>query len=132
MKVQHYSAVTPIPVEEIEDATQGLTIRRVISAVDGATDFTMETFEIRPGGYSAYHQHPWQHQVFVIKGAGVVTGEQGDTPFNVGDVIFIPPDEPHQFRNTGEDTVEFVCLVPQAALTAYYMDASDSTSADQG
>lgn len=124
MKVQHYSAVAPIPVEEIEEATQGLTIRRVISAVDGATDFTMEIFEIGPGGYSAHHAHPWEHQVFVIKGNGVVAGRQDETPFDAGDVIFIPPNEPHQFRNTGDETVEFVCLVPQAALTAYYMDST--------
>ncbi len=131
MKVQHYSAVAPIAVEEIEQATQGLTIRRVISAVDGATDFTMEIFEIRPGGYSAFHAHPWEHQVFVIKGDGVVAGEQDETPFDAGDVIFISPNEPHQFRNTGDDTVEFVCLVPQAALTAYYMDSTEAGAGDQ-
>lgn len=132
MKVQHYSAVAPIPVELIEEATQGLTIRRVISAVDGATDFTMEIFEIGPGGYSAFHAHPWDHQVFVIKGGGVVVGAHDETPFEVGDVIFISPNEPHQFRNTGDTTVEFVCLVPQAALTAYYMDSTDPGAGEQG
>ena len=131
MKVQHYSAVAPISVEEIEEATQGVTIRRVISAVDGATDFTMEIFEIGPGGYSAFHTHPWEHQVYVITGGGVVLGDQGEAPFDAGDVIFIPANEPHQFRNTGDDTVEFVCLVPQAALTAYYMDTTEGGAGGQ-
>jgi quercetin dioxygenase-like cupin family protein len=132
MKVQHYSDVSPIPVEEIEEATQGLTIRRVISAVDGATDFTMDIFEIRPDGHSAFHVHPWEHQVFVIHGEGVLVGAEDETPFGTGDVIFIAPNEPHQFRNTGNDTIEFVCLVPQAALTAYYLDSPKASEGEQG
>ena len=132
MKVQHYTAVAPIPVEDIEQATQGLTIRRVISGVDGATDFTMDVFEIRPGGHSAFHVHPWEHQVFVIRGTGVLVGAEGETPFGEGDVIFVPPDEPHQFRNAGSIPVEFVCLIPKAALTAYYLDRAQPTAAEQG
>lgn len=132
MKVQHYTAVAPIPVEEIEQATQGLTIRRVISAVDGATDFTMDIFEIRPGGHSAFHAHPWEHEVFVICGDGVLVGAGDETPFGAGDVIFIPSNEPHQFRNAGDDPIEFVCLIPQAALTAYYLDRTKASANDQG
>ena len=132
MKVQHYTEVAPISVEEIEQATQGLTIRRVISGVDGATDFTMDVFEIRPGGYSAFHTHPWEHQVFVVRGAGVLIGAAGETPFGEGDVIFISPDEPHQFRNTGSSPVEFVCLIPEAALTAYYLERTQPSVEDQG
>lgn len=132
MKVEHYTAVAPITVEEIEEATQGLTIRRVISGVDGATDFIMDVFEIRPGGHSAFHSHPWEHQVFVIRGAGVLVGAEGETSFAEGDVIFVSPDEPHQFRNAGRSTVEFVCLIPKAALTAYYLDRTRPTVEDQG
>ncbi len=132
MKVQHYSQVAPIPVEEIEQATQGLTIRRVISAVDGATNFTMDIFEIGPGCHSEFHVHPWEHEVFVIRGEGVLGGEGSETPFGPGDVIFISPNEPHQFRNMGNNTIEFVCLVPQAALTAYYMDSPKASDDEQG
>ncbi len=131
MKVQHYAAVAPIPVEDIEQAAQGLTIRRVISAVDGATDFTMDVFEIRPGGYSALHAHPWEHQVFVIRGTGVLVGAEGETPFGAGDVIFVAPGEPHQFRNAGSDTIEFVCLIPKAALTAYHLERTQATATEQ-
>lgn len=122
MKVQHYTAVTPIRVEEIERASEGVTMRRVISAVDGAAEFTMDVFEIQPAGHSACHAHPWEHQVFVIRGRGALAGAEGETPFREGDVVFVPPEEPHQFRNTGDAAVEFICLVPKAALTAYYIE----------
>lgn len=122
MKVQHYKKVAPIRVEEIERVAEGMTIRRVISGVDGATNFTMDVFEIQPGGHSGFHLHPWEHEIFVIRGQGAVTGAKGATPFGEGSVIFIPPGEPHEFRNNGDAVVEFVCLIPQAALTAYYME----------
>lgn len=132
MKVQHYQAVAPIRVEDIERAAQGVTIRRVISEVDGATNFTMDVFEIQSGGHSSFHTHPWEHEVFVIGGQGTVVGPQGETPFREGDVIFIAPEEPHQFANPGSAPVEFVCLIPRAALTAYYMERIRPYSPDKG
>ncbi|MBS7654346.1 cupin domain-containing protein, partial [Candidatus Bathyarchaeota archaeon] len=32
--------------------------------------------------------------------------------FRAGSVIFIPPNEKHQFKNTGGKTVKFLCLIP--------------------
>jgi quercetin dioxygenase-like cupin family protein len=121
MKVQHYRDVATLPVEGIEEATQGVAIRRVISDVDGATDFTMDVFEIEPGGHSTRHQHPWEHQVFVVSGTGMVTGDMEPASFGPGDVIFVPADEPHHFVNDGAAQVVFVCSIPKAALTAYYL-----------
>ncbi|MGH3111082.1 MAG: cupin domain-containing protein [Gaiellaceae bacterium] len=129
MKVEHYREVEPLPVEGIEEATAGLTIRRLISEVDGATEFTMDVFEIEPDGHSAFHDHPWEHQIFVLSGEGTLVGSEGPIPFKQGDVIFIAPDEPHQFVNDGEVLVEFVCLIPKAALTAYYIGRAAERSA---
>lgn len=121
MKVEHYRNVEPLSVEGIEEATDGLTIRRVISEVDGATEFTMDVFEIEPGGHSAFHEHDWEHQIFVLSGEGTLIGSEGPLAFKPGDVIFIAPGEPHQIVNDGDALVEFVCLIPKAALTALYM-----------
>jgi quercetin dioxygenase-like cupin family protein len=121
MKVQHYREIDPLPVEAIEEATEGLTIRRVISEVDGATEFTMDVFEIERGGHSAFHRHPWEHQIFVLSGEGTLNGSDEPARFAPGDVIFIAADEPHQIVNDGDTLVEFVCLIPKAALAAYYL-----------
>jgi quercetin dioxygenase-like cupin family protein len=131
MKVEHYRDVEPLPVAAIEEATEGLTIRRVISEVDGATEFTMDVFEIEPGGHSAFHEHPWEHQIFVLSGEGTLNGSGGPVPFKQGDVIFIAPEEPHQIVNDGDVLVEFVCLIPKAALAAYYIGrAAERTPPD--
>jgi quercetin dioxygenase-like cupin family protein len=125
MKVHHYLDVTPLPVAGIEETTQGLTIRRVISEVDGAGDFMMDVFEIEPGGHSELHVHPWEHQIFVVAGKGEVLGGNQSFAFGPGDVIFTAPDDEHQFRSSGADPVVFVCAVPKAALTAYYLEQAD-------
>jgi quercetin dioxygenase-like cupin family protein len=126
MKVQHYGEIAPLSVAGIEETTQGLTIRRVIDEVDGAGDFMMDVFEIEPGGWTGLHQHPWEHQIFVVTGHGEVTGSTGTTRFGPGQVIFIAPEEEHQFRNTGSSSVLFVCSIPKAALTAYYLEQVDN------
>jgi quercetin dioxygenase-like cupin family protein len=132
MKVQHYREVDPLSVEGIEEATQGLTIRRVISDVDGATEFTMDVFEIEPGGHSAFHVHDWEHQIFVLGGQGTLVGSDASVPFAPGDVIYIAPGEPHQIVNDGDTLVEFVCLIPKAALTAYYLARAAARDASPG
>jgi quercetin dioxygenase-like cupin family protein len=39
-------------------------------------------------------------------------GVEGEKRFKPGDVVFVPPNEKHQFRNSGSKTVKFLCLVP--------------------
>jgi mannose-6-phosphate isomerase-like protein (cupin superfamily) len=72
-------------------------------------------------GWRTLDEHPWEHQIFVLSGEGTLVGSEGPVPFKPGDVIFIAPGEPHQIVNDGDALVEFVCLIPKAALTAYYI-----------
>lgn len=124
MKITHYTAVRPIDAGEMEKTFDGVTIRRVISEVDGAENFTMDIFEIAPGGHTGYHRHPWEHEVFVISGSGVCRDHEGEKPFRPGDVIYIAPNEPHELRNSGTVPVQLVCVIPKAALTAYHLARS--------
>jgi len=121
MKIAHYSQFEPIDAAEIEKAYSGVTIRRVISEVDGADATVMDVFEIAPGGQSPYHEHPWDHQVFVISGRGWCREEKGQHDFGAGDVIYVKPGEPHSFGNAGPEPVMLVCVIPKAALAAYHL-----------
>ena len=78
----------------------------------GAENFAMRFFEMEPEGCSPFHSHPWEHEVFILEGEGVVVGGEEERKFRTGDVIFVPPNEKHQFKNTGETTVKFLCLIP--------------------
>lgn len=109
LKIVHY---TDVAVEDAEEGASKLRVRWLITKEMGAENFAMRLFEMAAGGYSPYHNHPWEHEVFILEGEGLVVGEEGDRKFGVGDVIFIPRNEKHQFKNTGEKTVKFLCIVP--------------------
>lgn len=110
MKIAHYKDTAPDAVGE--EGASGISIRWVIAEKDGAPNFSMRVFEVAPGGYSPYHSHPWEHEVFVLEGGGVVVQETGEVPISSGDVLFIPGGEMHQLKNTSEETLEFICLIP--------------------
>ena len=109
MKILHYSEV------EAKDADEGaskLRVRWLITKDMGAENFAMRLFEIEPGGYSPFHSHPWEHEVFILEGEGVVVGANEERSCKPGDAIFVPPNEKHQFKNNGGKTLKFLCLVP--------------------
>jgi len=94
-----------------EEASR-LRVRWLITEEMGAKNFAMRLFEMEPGGYSPFHSHPWEHEVFILEGKGFLVGEGEKMKFKAGDVIFVPPNEKHQFKNIKEKTVKFLCLIP--------------------
>ncbi len=110
MFIRNYQDVNLEPVEE--EGAKGVKVRWAIAQKDGAPNFAMRLFEIEPGGFTPYHSHQWEHEVFIKNGEGTVVSEGKELPFKPGDVIFIPPVEPHQFKNTSDKKLEFLCLVP--------------------
>ncbi len=113
MKVIHYQDA-PGKVFDQEPA-RGVTGRVVIGQNDGAAKFCMRIFELLPGGHTPKHAHPWEHEIFVHAGRGSLYKEGQWTPIEKDWVIFIPGDEEHQLKNTGEEPLVFVCLVPAGA-----------------
>jgi quercetin dioxygenase-like cupin family protein len=95
---------------------EGVTMRVVIGPDDGAPIFNMRVFEVQPGFSSPHHSHSWEHEVFVLSGQGVVKTDQGDLPISHGSTVFVPGGEMHQFQNTGDDVLRFICLIPQEWL----------------
>jgi len=90
---------------------EGLTIRWVINASQGATNFAMRVLELEPGKISPLHQHDNEHEAFVLEGQGELETGNGSKPIKEGTVVFIPGNEVHQFRNTGEKTLRFVDVI---------------------
>ncbi len=110
MKVFSYETVEAKDVKESGSA--GIKVRWLITKETGAPNFAMRLFEVQQGGYSPLHTHPWEHEVFILEGEGVVFDGQKSTPFKPNDVVFVPPNECHQFKNTGKASLKFLCLIP--------------------
>jgi len=110
MKHVHF---TDVKLEEpSEEGTKYIKVRWLISKKDGAKNFAMRIFELQSGGYSPFHKHDWEHEVFILEGNGIVKDEKAQETYKKGDVFFIPPMEYHQFINTGKKLTKFLCLIP--------------------
>jgi len=110
MKIVDYKEVKAeaVDFEEAKD----VKVRWLISDKDKAPNFVMRLFEVDPGGYSPLHTHNWEHEVFILEGEGVATDGENETQIISGTVVYVAPDEKHQFKNTGSDTLKFLCLIP--------------------
>lgn len=90
------------------EGTQGVGVRELITDRDGAPNFAMRVFDVEPGGHTPLHEHPWEHEVYVLAGAGELRGGETPQPFSVGDAIYVPGGERHQFVNTGGEALRFL------------------------
>ena len=110
MKVVHSAEVAAQPVEE--EGARNTTVRWLISRPEGAPNFAMRLFELAPGGSTPLHEHPWEHEVFVLAGRAEVVQDSGPTQAAPGDAILVMPGERHQFRNTGDAPARVLCMIP--------------------
>ena len=115
MKINHYKQVEQKPVDM--PGAQGCSVRWLVGQSDGAPNFSMRQFEVTAGGFTPRHSHPYEHEVFVLEGQGVIYEGERQHPIQRGDVVFVAPDEIHQFRNTGPGPLTFLCLIPNSALS---------------
>ena len=111
MKIKNSETIRPEPVEM--EGADGVQIRLLIHEGEGAPNFYMRQFIIAPGGCTPLHTHQWEHEVFILSGAGTAVSPDGDNPIRPGDCIFVPPGEQHQFKNAGTEELKFLCLVPK-------------------
>lgn len=94
------------------EGAEGVTMRVMFSDQTGAPNFAMRVFEVKPGGHTPFHHHPYEHEVLILEGEGQLQSEQGPKPFKAGDAVYIAPDEKHQFRNTSGANLKFLCMIP--------------------
>lgn len=98
----------PLEMEGVE----GVSMRVMVGREDGAPNFAMRHFVVAPGGHTPRHHHDYEHEVVVLAGRGEAFDRGEIRPIEAGDVLLVTPDAEHQFRNTGEAPLEFLCLVP--------------------
>lgn len=102
-----------IPAEKVEmDGVKDCQYQVAISARDGAPSMAMRFFEVAPAGNTPLHHHPYEHEIYVLEGTGTVWRDGREVSLRPGDVLYIPADEKHQFKNAGSQPFKFMCLIP--------------------
>lgn len=113
MKVNHHTDIELKPVEM--EGAANTSVRQLIGANVSAANFAMRMFEIDPGGHTPRHQHNYEHEIYVLQGEGVVFEGDAQHHLKPGDVVYVHPNDVHQFRNTGAEQLKMLCLIPNSA-----------------
>ena len=106
MRVQNYRDVEGIK------AAPGVRMHIVAGTAEKAPTFVMRVFEIEPGSNTPHHIHPWEHEMFVVKGRGMLKTGSTEKPLKEDDAVVVLPGEPHGVFNTGKDILTMICVVP--------------------
>ena len=113
MKVNHH---TDIELKNVEmDGAANTKVRQLLGSNVEAANFAMRMFEIDPGGHTPRHQHDYEHEIYVLEGQGVVYEGDTEHALKPGDVVYVHPNDVHQFRNSGDSTMKMLCLIPNSA-----------------
>ena len=111
MKIRHY---TDAALEDVaREDFDGVKARYVITDKEGAPHFAMRVFEFEPGGHTSLHQHPEEHEIFIVEGEITAVNDQGvESALKPGHTLFIPPNELHQLKNQSGRAAKIICLIP--------------------
>jgi len=95
----------------------GVRIQWLIDESRGAPNFALRRFVIEPGGCTPHHTHDWEHEVYILRGRGMLVTDGDEREIGPDVAILVAPGEPHQFRALPEGSLEFLCMVPNGPAT---------------
>jgi quercetin dioxygenase-like cupin family protein len=106
-------------VERADVTMQGVAgtqIQWLFGKADGVPSFFLRRFVMSPGGTIPLHGHPWEHEIYILRGHAEVFNDRVTSQVAAGDALYIAPDEQHGYRNTGAEDLEFLCVVPASSV----------------
>ncbi len=108
---KHFSEVER--EESKKEGFKGFFARYLWCTDDNCPNFAMRLMEIEPGGHTSYHSHLEEHQFYFLEGEPGYVDEKGtEIKLNIGDTIYVPPDEAHQIKNLGSKIMRMICMIP--------------------
>jgi len=108
-KVIHPSEAEPTPVPR----TRGTRFAVLVGPEQGAGNFYTRRFVMDPGARIPMHRHEdVEHEQVVIRGRIALTLDGERHEVGPGDAVWIPAGCAHAYENEGDETAEFICVVP--------------------
>jgi quercetin dioxygenase-like cupin family protein len=110
MIISHLDNLVPIVMKG--DAVNEASMKKLVGGEEGWDSHVMRVVELGQDGFSPKHTHDWPHINYVIEGEGVLFLNGKENPIKAGSFAYVPSGELHQFRNTGDTPLKFICIVP--------------------
>jgi quercetin dioxygenase-like cupin family protein len=99
-------------IEATADGAKGAGLRWLLGPEDNMPNFHLRVVEVEPGGMTMHHQHNYEHECFILEGQGKLVGNDNELQLEPGNAAYVPANEIHQFKNVGENTFKFLCIIP--------------------
>ncbi len=93
-------------------AAEGLKKGVLLDASDGAPNFSLRRFELTAGSEVPRHTNAVEHEQYVLAGEYVVGIGDEEHVVTAGDALLIPAGVEHWYRNEGDESGAFLCVVP--------------------
>lgn len=90
----------------------GKKAKWLLSEEMGTPNFEMRYFEVSRESKGEEEVHPFEHEVYVVKGEGTIRSRGKEFRISPGDAMLILPNELHQFSNSKEEPLCFICVIP--------------------
>jgi mannose-6-phosphate isomerase-like protein (cupin superfamily) len=88
----------------------------------GDVDLSFFVTTAPPGGGPALHTHPYAEIFIVQEGEATFTAGDDELVVTGGHVVVVPPETPHRFENTGEDTLRQVSIHDRGEMQTNWLD----------
>ncbi len=109
MQIGH---ITKVSKEGISaEGSHGAGIQWLLGKREGVPHFYMRLVTVEPGGVIALHKHEVIHEMYILKGKGAVLHPDGETPIGEGNFVYMPANEIHGTKNTGNEPLQFICCI---------------------
>ena len=95
------------------EAAKNVLKRTAISPKEGWDGWVMRIFTLKKDGFTPFHNHPWPHINYIIKGEGILFIDGKEQSVSSGDTAYVQGGENHQFKNNGDVDFSFICIVPE-------------------
>ena len=100
----------------------GDTYTILVTGKDTAGRYCLIDMHVPPGGGPPPHRHDFEESFTVLAGEIQVTFRGHRQTIRAGQVINIPANAPHQFRNLSAEPARLLCLCSPAGLEEMFLE----------
>lgn len=100
------------------------TTRQVLISAQEGPNFAMRRFVMEPGGGMPRHTNTVEHEQYVLGGKARIGIGEEVYDVKKGDIVFIPGGIPHWYQTIGDESFEFLCIIPNLPDTTTILEES--------
>jgi quercetin dioxygenase-like cupin family protein len=109
--IGHVKDVKDVKIES--ELVKDVYKKVLVSPKEGWDSHVMREFTVEAFGHTPKHKHPWPHINYVLSGEGELFLSGEITNISSGSFAYIPGEKIHQFRNSSNQPLVFICIVPK-------------------